>query len=642
VTSLAWLVLRSPPSLGEETRIAIMPLTDRTDNPELAWTGLGLMSYASKLIATDGSMQVVPVGSIVSLADNFGWTGELDDPANEDLLVKLRQAYGATHFLAMELEPEGSALRMNYSLSNPRADLQLGTIVGDEGTDLAQGVVQAVYGTLLRKSRLGGNIPLVSKDPFNNEAFARGMALSLKGRCAEAVQFFRVIIEQEPGLFAPRFEYASCLRILGEWQEAETLLQSLVDEQRPLGASRPLAQSLMTQGILYNRTGRLDLAQESHTEALRVAEEIEDHELKGRILQNLSIVAKDHSNLLEAANLLDLAVLAYQTTGRELLPGQLYSGKANIAMARGELVEAEGYLEQALQAFRAIGDRRNEAMMLNNTGYLRRRQGRLDEAEGYHLRSLEIREEIGDRVGVGRIYGMLGVIYTGRGQYQEAIKAATSALEIARETRDRLFEGTSLAQLADAEKAIGNTADARQHYLEGRDVFEDIQDPKRVMQSGLKIARLDLGENKLEQAETTSLQVLQTSREHNIMASEVQAVELLGDIAIARGDTRGAIDEFNAALTRVRETTWTSKENTLEQKLANAYMDQANIEAAAPLIGAMATQEPNVQALKARARFAFLDGDADTAVRLMSQARELAGEHWAQESEQAFLRYQGN
>jgi tetratricopeptide (TPR) repeat protein len=530
---------------------------------------------------------------------------------------------------------------MNYGLLSPSGDPQLGTIVGDEGTDLAQGVVQAVYGTLLRTSRLADDIPLVSKDPFNNEAFARGMALSLEGRCAEAVQFFRVIIEQEPGLFAPRFEYASCLRILGEWEEAESLLQSLLEEQRPLGATRPLAQSLMVQGILYNRTGRLDLAQESHSEALQVAGEIEDHELSGRILQNLSIVAKDRSDLVEAANLLDLAVLAYQDTGRELLPGQLYSGKANIAMARGELVEAQGYLEQALKAFRAIGDRRNEAMMLNNTGYLRRRQGRLDEAEGYHLRSLEIREEIGDRVGVGRIYGMLGVVYTGRGQYEDAINAATSALEIARETRDRLFEATSLAQLANAEKAIGNTTDARLHYLEGREVFVDIQDPKRILQSDLMIARLDLDEGKLEQAETTSLQVLEASLEREIMPSEVQAMELLGDIEIARGNTLGAIDEFSATLRRVRETTWTSKENTLEQKLANAYMDEANLVAAAPLIGAMAAQEPNVQALKARARFAFLDGDAERAVGLMSQARELAGEHWAEQSEQEFLRYQG-
>jgi DNA-binding winged helix-turn-helix (wHTH) protein/tetratricopeptide (TPR) repeat protein len=639
LASLLWFLPRPGSGDDEETRIAILPLTDNTGNPELSWVGLGLMSYANKLIASDGSMPIVPVGNIISLADNFGWTGQLDDPANKDLLGKLRQIYGATHILAMELESEGLALRMNYGLLDSTGEQSKGTIVGDEGTNLAFGVVQAVYGIVLRRSRLGGDVPLVSEDPFNNEAFARGMSLSLEGRCAEAVQFFRVIIEQEAELFAPRYEHADCLRILGQPEEAEAELLALVEQQRLVGRNRPLAQVLMTLGILYNRTGRLDEAQISHDEALEIANAIEDHELAARVLQNLSIVMKDRSELIEAEKLLDLAVLSLQRAGRETMPGQLHSGRANLKMARGELLDAENDLKMALKAFREVGDRRNEAMMLNNTGYLRRRQGRMNEAEEFHLRSLEIREEIGDRVGVGRIHGMLSVVYTARGEYEDAIRSAQSAVEVARETRDRLFEGTSLAQLADAEKANGDPAAARRHYLEGRQVFEEIQDIKRTMQSDLKIARLDLRENKLDQARDVAFGVLDQSREHEIMPSEVQALELLGDIEAVKGRLDSAIEEYEAARLRLRETTWDSKKNTLLHKLANAHMDQGNLDAAAPMIGALAGQTGNVQSLKAQARFAFKRGNTDAAIELMSQAKELAGEHWAEESEAAFVRY---
>jgi tetratricopeptide (TPR) repeat protein len=636
---LAWLFLRSPPSLDDESRIAVLPLLDTTENPELAWSSLGLMSYAAKLIEADGGLAVVPEGSVVGLTTNFGWSGVLGDPSNREMIDKLRQVYGASYILAMELETEGRSLRMNYSLAGPDGAEQKGTIVGDQATRLAEGVAQSVYGILLRRSRLADDFTLVSKDPFNNEAFARGMGLSLAGRCAEAVQFFKVIIEQEPELFAPRFEHAACMRVLGEWQEAEALLDSLIEEQRPLGSIRPLAQALMTLGILYNRTGRLDLAKETHEEALLISEEIGDRELSAKIFQNLSIVFEDRSEYDEAEMLLDLAVLAYQDAGREILPGQLYSGKANLAMDRGELVEAEALLEQALSAFREIGDRRNEAMMLNNTGYLRRRQGRLDEAEDYHLRSLAIREEIGDRVGVGRIYGMLAVVYNSRGQYEEAVRAAQEALAIARETADRLFEATSLAQLADAEKAMGDLASAREHYQDGKAVFQKIQDRERVMQSDLKLARLDLQEDHLAQAETTALLILEKSREHDNMASRVQAMELLGDIEIARGNTEAAIAEYVATLELVRATTWTSKENTLAYKLANAYMDQADLQAAAPMVGVLAGHEPNVQSLKAQARFAYLRTDAEQAVGLMTEAKELAGEHWARESEEDLQKY---
>ena len=639
IISLSWMLLRPQPILGSETRLAVLPLLDKTDNQDLAWTSLGLMSYTDKLISSDGSLEVVPAGSIIGLADNFGWSGDLDDPANQTLLNKLEQVYGATHVLAMELKTEGGALRMNYGLLSPDGKQHKGTIVGDGGTDLAYGVVQAIYGIMLRKSRQGGDIHLVSEDSFNNEAFARGMALSLKGRCAEAVQFFRIIIEQEPALFAPRFEYAACLRILGESEQAEALLLSLVEEQRILGTGRPLARSLMTLGILYNRTGRLDEAEQSYEEALQISKDIGDDILKARILQNLSIVLKDRSKLDEAENLLDLAMLAYQDAGREILPGQLYSGRANLKMARGELVEAEVDLDMALRAFREIGDRRNEAMMLNNTGYLRRRQGRVDEAEDYHLRSLEIREEIGDRVGVGRIYGMLSGVYSARGKYLDSISAAESALQIARETHDRLFEATSLSQLAAANKALGEYQSARMYYLQGRAIFVEIQDIKRTLQTDLKLAQLDMIENHPRQAESTALRVLAASREHDIMSSEVQAMELLGDIELKRGNTAAAIIDFSDALTRVRKTTWASKENTLETKLANALLDQMDLEAAAPLVGALSGQPANVQSLKVQARFAFLRGDAETAVRLMSEAKALAGEHWADESESALQIY---
>lgn len=636
---LIWLALHTPSVPQGDSRIAVLPLLDTTENPELAWSSLGLMSYVAKLIATDGGLNVVPEGNVIGMTTNLGWSGVLDDPSNRELTAKLRQIYGASHILSMQLETESRSLRMNYSLAGPDGSEKTGTIVGGEATNLAQGVAQAVYGLVLRRSRMDKDFPLVSKDPFNNEAYARGMGLSLAGRCAEAVPFFKVIIEQEPELFAPRFEYAACLRILGEWKEAETLLQTLIDEQRPLGTIRPLAQALMTLGILYDRTGRLDLAQEAHEEALQISEAIEDRELSARIYQNLSIVYEDRSEYEEAGKFLDLAVLAYRDAGRESLPGQLYSGKANLAMDRGELVEAEAYLEQALAAFREIGDRRNEAMMLNNTGYLRRRQGRLDEAEDYHLRSLAIREEIGDRVGVGRIYGMLSVVYSSRGEYEEAVRAARKARDIAHETADRLFEATSLAQMADAEKALGDLESARRHYGEGKSVFQEIQDRDRALQSDLKLAEIDLMEKRFVQVETTALLVLEESREHDFMTSEVRAMELLGDLEIARGDTEAAIAEYVATLARVRETTWTAKENTLVRKLANAYMDQADLQLAAPLVGALSGQEPNIQSLKTQARFAILRDDPALAVKLMTEAKDLAGENWSSASERILQNY---
>lgn len=642
ISGITFLLLRPQESFSDDLRIAVLPLQDKTENQDLAWTSFGLMSYASKLLNDDNSMLVVPVGSIIGLAENFGWSGKLTQPENEKLLNKLKKVYGATHILVMELEKEGVALRMNYGLLMPDGDLKRGTIVGDGATELTQGVVQAVYGTVFHKSRIAGDVPLVSKDSFNNEAFARGMDLSLQGRCEEAIQFFQVIVKQEPSLFAPRYELAACLRILGKQQQAEVLLKTLIKEQRLRGESRQLVESMMTLGILYNRTGRLDQSETTYREALEISKALQEHVLSAKLLQNLSIIFKGRTELDEASRLLDLALLSYQDAGYEILPGQFYSGRANLSMARGELVEAEVELKQALQAFREIGDQRNEAMMLNNTGYLKRLQGKIDEGEAYHLRSLEIRKEIGDLVGVGRIYGMLSGVYSAQGHYEDAILAAKSALKIAIETKDRLFEATSLTGLAKAEKSLQRIDSARQHYLEGKLIFVEIQDTQRSLQIDLRIAQMDLQENLIAQAETLTQQVLETSRRHKIITTEVEALEFLGDIELKRKNLPAAISELMRALKKLQGTSWASKENTIKIKLANLYMDLGDFEKVAPIIGVLAANPPNVSSYKTQARFAFHRGDSKRAVELMSRAKQLAGKHWSAESEATLKEYQNS
>ena len=174
------------------------------------------------------------------------------------------------------------------------------------------------------RSRPAGDVERVSDDPFLNEAFARGAAFALEGRCADAQPLFRVVIDGEPEAFEPRFRFASCSRILGEPDIAESMLDELVAEQRALPPGRPLASALLTLRVVYNRTGRLDEAVAAETESLGFAVSLGDHGLAARILINLSIIAEDRGDLTEARTLLGRALLAFVRDGREVLPGQVY------------------------------------------------------------------------------------------------------------------------------------------------------------------------------------------------------------------------------------------------------------------------------------------------------------------------------
>ncbi|TGD75481.1 tetratricopeptide repeat protein [Mangrovimicrobium sediminis] len=639
VVVAAWAWLRPVPADAGETRIAVLPLQDETANAELAWTRLGLMSFVSNLLGAEGRLAVVADGSVVSLAESIGWTSGLENDTGETLAARLREVYGASHLLGMQLVAEGRGLRMNYSLLGPDGEVQRGTMVGDTATELAEGVVQSLYGRLLGRRVRAADSPVVSSDPFNNEAFARGMDLSLQGRCTEAVSYFHVIIEHEPGLFAPRYEYAACQRVLGKPDLAGELLDTLLEEQRALGPSRQLALVLMTRGIMFNRTGRLDEAEASHREGLEVARAVGDHDSAARLLHNLSIVFEDRGDLERAEEFLDLAVLDYRAAGRESLPGHVYSARANLCMDRGELVEARGYLDQAIAAFRAAGDRRNEAMMLNNTGYLLREMGRLDESEGYHLDSLALREEIGDRVGVGRVYGQLSVLYEARGEFDRAAEAAAGAYQTALETGDRLYQGTALAQWAAAEASAGDRAAAREHYRGSREVFAAIQDRMRVLQVDVMLARLDLDEGALETAELTARDVQAAASEAGLNQPEIEALELLGEIALARGDLAAAVTTYQQALARVRETSWSGKEVAITSTLLQTLVASGDLDSAAPLAGALASLEPSSDSLQAQAAFAHASDQQPQAVALMEQAKTLAGARWTPDNEATLTRY---
>jgi hypothetical protein len=161
----------------------------------------------------------------------------------------------------------------------------------------------------------------------------------------------------------------------------------------------------------------------------------------------------------------------------------------------------------------------------------------------------------------------------------------------------------------------------------------------RVFQSDILLARLDLDLGNFASVEETSLRVLQQSQTLDLIQPEVEAMELLGDLRVAEGDLAGASTEYASALERVRQSTWSGMENTLSIKQANVLMDLDELAVAAPLIGALSGQQASVSSLKAQARFAYLNGDDSMALKLMDQARNLAGKNWDEESEAIYQSY---
>ena len=636
------LLWRAPPPV-DGVRVAVLPVVNATGDAELDWAKFGLMGLANEVFAETSDVNTVSAADVVRFVENTAWSGDLDSPDAGSYFARLQRAYGASHVLAATLERSPGGLRLSYRLVGADGLENNSTMVSERGTELVRGMVHGVSGAVGKRRRTAVSTAVdVDDDPFINEAFARAMGLAIEGRCNEAGPLFDVVLAKNPDVVRALFERAACLYRSGDWAAAEQAYVALLERPDVQREAILEAEALGGLGTVYHRTGRLPDADRSYAKGIDVAEAAGDRIALARLLTSMAILAKDRRNFADARALLARATLAYRQLEWQLLPGQIPSTLANIAMNDGKYDEAEGHLDDALVSFRNLGDRRNEAMMLNNYGFLRRKQGRFDEAEDLHLESLAIRRDIGDRVGQGRILGMLSIIYANAARHAEARDAAAEALAIAREANDRLFVATGLAQLAAAERGLGNRDAARTAFLESRDVFLEIEDVSRASQVDLRLARLDVDAGQLDAAADRVDDVLERTLGAKLPEPAIEAMEYAGDIALRQGDTARALGHYEDALQHIEASGFTTEQMPVSIKLAALYLDRENLHAAEPLLGYVVEQEQNADSLKLRARYAHLSGDHAAAVSLMEQARALAKDSWSSEDADVLASYRGN
>lgn len=604
-------------------RLAIMPVHNLTNDGELEWTRLGLMGFANDLATSGADLVVLPASDVIRYTEVNG----LPDDANASRsLDEMSRIYGASHMLTSTLEKNANVLRLSYSLYEPDEKVYRGTMVGAEPTRLMRGMIRAVGNALGTPSQVR-EINVISEDPFVNEAYSRGLGLSLEGRCAEALGFYEIVKSSVEEIGSAHYQWASCARILGQWQEAEAAFKLILAKTPEEPSSSLRALAFHGLGTVYIRTGRGDDAQDILTLGLQEVRQAGNSKLEGMILNNLAIDAKNRREFSEARELLARATVAYSESGG-IRPGQVPAALANIDMAEGKLAKADEHLHQALEAFRAIGDRRNEAMMLNNLGYLRRLQARTNEAEPLHLESLAIRREIGDRVGQGYILGMLSVLYEDSGRYEDAKNAAVEAYQIANDANDRLLMASALAQRGQAEFGAGDFESAGLSFGESKAIFEEIGNTSRTAQVTIRLARIEDRLGNLEAARNSASAVLTLARREALHEPAIEALELSADIAGRQLDIAAATASYREALDYIDRTGFMQRKPDIVIKLATLLLDQNDLEDSEPLIGYLIEQEATAHALRVRARFAYQSGDLERSIELLEAIRSQHENDW--------------
>jgi DNA-binding winged helix-turn-helix (wHTH) protein/tetratricopeptide (TPR) repeat protein len=627
----------TPHAVSGEVRLAVLPVENATGDAELDWVRTGMMSLMNRMLESRG-IPVVAERRILDLAGDQS----IDELTRKegDFNNALRRTAGHTHTLAAEILFEQGLYRLNYTFAGGDGRDQRRTIVGKEPTRLVKDAVDTIASLITTGTPPNEHMRVISDDDFLNEAYARAMSLEFEGNYEEAKRFFEVIIEQDPELFWPRYEYALCVRNLRDFETAERLLVELRDEVTELGDTAKQAISNNGLGVLYWNQRRNDEAIETFEQVIRLATEAEKPMYVVTANVNLALVRRNMGDIEAAAAHLETAYTVLQRMDLQSFPGTFHNTYAGILMRTGDLQEAEKHSLAAIENLELTGKRLYAAYAQSRLSNIYRVSGRLDEALSLAEQSLAVRREFNDRRGVSSSLSSLGQINLELGNLTRARQYAEQVYDIGIETDDIEVIAAAKSEMAHADRLLGDPARAAAGYAEAEALQRTMVDPTGVANARIGTARSWIELENFDGAEGIGQELLQGARDQGRDRLEARALILLGEIDLGRKSWSDAIGHYDEALVIADRIGDGPILFSVRTDLARAWLELGDLGQAQGYLDAIALERPEHREVsRLQARMAWEQGDAARAAEYMAKARNSSGEAWHEEDAAELERY---
>ena len=627
----------APHAVSGEVRLAVLPVENATGDTELDWVRTGLMSLMGRMLEARG-VTVVAERSVLDLAGDKT-LDELTLKGGEFIDV-LSKTVGNTHTLAAEIEFDQGLYRLNYTFAGGNSRDQRRTIVGKEPTRLVKDAVDTIASLVTKGTPPDEHMRVISDDDFLNEAYARAMSLEYEGNYEEAKRFFQVIIEQDPDLFWPRYEYALCVRNLRDFEAAERLLIELRNEVTELGDTAKQAISNNGLGVLYWNQRRNEEAVETFEQVIRFATEAGKPMYVVTANVNLALVNRNMGNIDAAAAHMETAYSVLQGMDLQSYPGTFHNTYAGILMRMGDLQEAEKHALAAVENLELTGKRLYAAYAQGRLSNIYRVAGRLDEALDLAEQSLVVRREFNDQRGISASLSSLGQINFELGNLTRGRQYAEQVYDIGVQTDDIEVIAAARSEMAHADRLLGEPERAAAGYAEAEALQRTMADPTGVANARIGIARSWIDLDDVDGARNIGQELLQGARDQGRDRLEARALVLLGEVELARENWSEAVTYYDEALSIAERIGDGPVAFSVRTSLAQAWLEQGDLTTAQTYLDAIALERPeHVKVSRLRARMAWERGESTKAAEFMALARNSAGEAWSEEDAAELERY---
>ncbi len=369
-------------------------------------------------------------------------------------------------------------------------------------------------------------------DPLRAQTLDDAVDLHLEGRLKEALEAYRTVGEQsgqsDPSSAATaRNNACTILNELGDFRAALAECETALRLRRTLPDPGPTARTLNNAGLSLHYLGDYDEAERRFHEALELNRVSDDPEGQVINLSNLGLVATSQGRFNRALTLhASAASLASRHPDEPWAPGQALIARIN----QGVILEKLGAYREALDVYREVKkeggllDSRRRASLGVNIGVVYRNLGDPVSAQEAFREAVGIYEAEGDRAGLSNAWLNAGLVH------HLNLRQPRAAEEAYR-------------------KALG-------FALESGDRSEEIQD---LFYLGLLL----LEQRRLNEAGQVFSRSLQAAQASGSAEGRWSALEGLGRVAAARGDSGRAIELLERAMAEIEKVRATLRRSTL-------------------------------------------------------------------------------
>lgn len=246
--------------------------------------------------------------------------------------------------------------------------------------------------------------------------------------------------------------------------QASKSFKDALEEYRIADSPEDEVRVIRSLALLSKIMDVLEDAQNYCFEGLKIAEELNDHELSTLFLRNIGVNYTKMQSFANAEKKLKRAIRISKKYGDTvgIIYGYMSLGNAYKAQDKYELA-SNSYMT-SLDMAEITQNKRALAGNYNNIASNLNKQDRFEEAIEYYFKAIPINKASGNKLWESYNYNNLGNVYSSLGKFQLALKFQLMSYELKVEMNDKEGMVTSYINLAESYRDLGDYKKAAEFY----------------------------------------------------------------------------------------------------------------------------------------------------------------------------------